>query len=86
MPSAAVMPARPPPIISADAVTGSWPVASGFKWRARATAMDIRSTALSVAATGSSLWTQEHWSRMLVIANRYWFSPLSRSVSWKRIS
>ena len=70
----------------ADAVTGSRPVGRAFKCRARATAMDVSSSAFSVAASGSSLWTQEHWSRMLVMAKRYWFSPLSRSVSWKSIS
>jgi hypothetical protein len=67
----------------AEAVTGNCPVCSAVRCRARATAMDMRSSAFSVAASGSLLCTQDPWSRMLAIENRDWFRPLSRRVSWK---
>ena len=50
--------------------------------RARAMAIFTSSVAFSRGATPATAeCTQEHWSRMLAISNRYGFSPASRSVS-----
>ena len=46
------------------------------------TAILTKSFDFSVAATGSCICTQLHWSRILAISNRYGFNPASRIVSW----
>ena len=83
---AAVIPASPPPTTTAVWVTPSLDLVNGSRNRDLAMAMRVRSLAFSVAFSGSCMWIQEHWSRMLAISKRNGFSPASLMVLWNRAS
>ncbi len=64
-PMAARRPAIPPPITSVWGTVSTTIGSSGVVSRVRAIPARTSAVALSVAAASSSVWTQEHCSRML---------------------
>ncbi len=81
--SATVMPGHAAADHQRAAADGRALVVQRHEARRTAAAIRTRSTAFSVARPGRPEWTQEHWSRMLAISNKYGFRPASRSVSRK---
>ncbi|OPX61417.1 MAG: hypothetical protein A4E29_00832 [Methanomassiliicoccales archaeon PtaB.Bin134] len=86
MSRAAVIPASPPPTTTAEWLTPSLDLVRGSRNLDLAMAILVRSLALSVAFSGSCMWIQEHWSRMLAISKRNGFRPASLMVLWNRAS
>jgi hypothetical protein len=74
-PTAARRPAIPPPITSVCGSVSTTSGSSGVVWRVREMPARTSAVAFSVAASVSSVWTQEHCSRMLTCVYSYGFRP-----------
>jgi len=68
--AAAIIPAGPPPMTSADCTIGCLLGSSGTRRAAFSTPIFTMSSALNVAASLSSLCTQESWLRRFTISSR----------------
>ena len=74
-PTAARSPAIPPPMTSVCGSVSTTIGSSGVVRRVRSMPARTSAVALSVAAASSSVWTQEHCSRMLTWVYSYGLSP-----------
>ena len=74
-PTAARRPAMPPPMMSVFGVVSTTGGSRGSLRRVRAIPASTRPMALLVAPSRSSVWIQEHCSRMLTCEYSYGLSP-----------